>query len=61
MASAMTALLKDDALRTRCSRSAADDAEKRFDGRRMIGDYLHWYEEILNQVEQYGRGNHALA
>jgi glycosyltransferase involved in cell wall biosynthesis len=57
---AMTVLLTDDALRTRCSRSAAEDAGKRFDVKRMIGDYLHWYEEILNQVEQDQREYHAL-
>ncbi len=47
MATAVDALLSDDALRRRFSAQAARDAGERFDLNRQAEEYLKWYQEFL--------------
>lgn len=47
MAEAIVRLLNHDGLRSRMGANAAEDAERRFDQRRQVDDYLGWYQEIL--------------
>lgn len=47
MAGRILDLLADDELRLRMGRQATEDASRRFGLDKMIGEYLHFYEEIL--------------
>ena len=49
MAAAILRLLGDDALRRRLGENAAKDAQRRFDLRRQVRDYLQWYEDLLEE------------
>jgi glycosyltransferase involved in cell wall biosynthesis len=49
MTEAIVALLSDEKLGISLGRNAARDAVKRFDLKRQMGDYLTWYQEILEQ------------
>ena len=51
MATAILRLLGDDALRCLLGENAARDAQRRFDLRRQVGDYLQWYEELLEESQ----------
>ena len=42
-------LLKDDKLRKEMGIFAADDAKQRFDQKRMVNEYLEYYQEILSR------------
>ncbi|MFH1942566.1 MAG: glycosyltransferase [bacterium] len=61
MGKAIMTMLTDDAFRRGCGRRAAEDARKRFDVRRMVDDYLHWYREILKRSRQQREETHAIA
>jgi glycosyltransferase involved in cell wall biosynthesis len=49
MADAIVRLMRDEALRARLGRNAAEDAGKRFDLRRYAADYVAWYRDLCRQ------------
>ena len=49
MAKAILRLLGDDALRLLMGENAARDAQRRFDLRRQVQDYLQWYKDLLEE------------
>ncbi|MCH7885599.1 MAG: hypothetical protein IIC01_10150, partial [Planctomycetes bacterium] len=51
MATAILRLLSDDALRRLLGENAAKDAQRRFDLRRQVRDYLQWYEDLLEDPQ----------
>jgi glycosyltransferase involved in cell wall biosynthesis len=48
MAAAIQKLLQDNTLYRQMSTQAAETARQRFDANRMVGEYLEWYQKILN-------------
>ena len=46
MARAIELLLRDNTLRLQLGKNAAEDAKKRFDLNRQVGNYLNWYQEL---------------
>ena len=49
MAVAIERLLTDESLRRQLAENAAHDARQRFDLKRQAGDYLHWYEKLVEE------------
>ncbi|NIS70621.1 MAG: glycosyltransferase [Proteobacteria bacterium] len=49
MAERIQQLLQDENMRNRMGTQAADFARKHFGPERMVGDYLGWYQEILEE------------
>ena len=52
MATAIHKLLHNHKLRHCMGIQAAKMARERFDAKRMVADYLTWYEEILNNFSK---------
>ncbi|MEJ2627879.1 MAG: glycosyltransferase, partial [bacterium] len=48
MAAAIQQLLQDDTLHYQMSIRAAETARRRFDVKRMMEEYLEWYQKILS-------------
>ncbi|MCH7839966.1 MAG: glycosyltransferase [Planctomycetes bacterium] len=51
MATAILKLLGDNSLRRLMGENAVKDAQRRFDLRRQVRDYLQWYEDLLEDPQ----------
>jgi glycosyltransferase involved in cell wall biosynthesis len=49
MAVAIERLLTDESLRRQLAENAAQDARQRFDLKRQTGEYLRWYEKLVQE------------
>lgn len=58
MATAITRLLRDDALRNKMAGNAAEDARRRFDLNRQVNTYLTWYQEVINNHRRMRNDGH---
>lgn len=57
MADRICHLLIDDDLRRQMSLQAEHAAQQRFDGQRMVADYLQWYQQILRSRSNSGEAH----
>ena len=49
LAGRVLALLADEGLRLRMGQAATEDAARRFGMERMVGEYLGFYEEVMDE------------